>query len=131
MAGLAGSNVKVGAKEDLAKMIGTMMSARTFAHLAHLKTPSFAAHKALDGFYTDIVELMDSFAEASQGLHGKLDIPFVNLLGNVKDPISGLDAYLKQLDSLSKGCENKALENIYQEVQSLFYKTQYLLAELS
>lgn len=131
MVGLSQSARKIDTKESLAKIIGTLMSARTYAHLCHLKTPIFAAHKALDGFYTDIVGLTDSFAECSQGLHGKLDIPFVNMTGNIKDPLSGLNAYLRELDSLAEGCNNKALENIYQEIQALFYKTQYLLAELS
>lgn len=131
MAGLAQMNVKKSGKEEITKLIGLLMSVRTASHLAHLKTSSYATHVALNGFYDEVLDLTDTFAENAQGLYGKLDIPFVNMIGNANDPIGMLSSYLKQMDVLAESCSNRVLESIYQEIQSLFYKTQYLLTELS
>jgi hypothetical protein len=56
--------------EPIAKFLGTLMSSRTQAHVFHLQTPSFAAHKALNEYYDDIVDLIDSYAEMAQGRYG-------------------------------------------------------------
>ena len=118
-------------KASLGKIIGIMFMSRTYAHTAHLLTPSYAAHVALNRFYDDLIELVDSIAESAQGLHGKLDIPFVNVSGNVKDPIKALQTHLNMLEKESKNCDHPALEGLFQDVQALYLKTIYLLTELS
>ena len=118
-------------KASLGKIIGIMFMSRTYAHMAHLLTPSYSAHVALNGFYDDLIELVDSIAESAQGLHGKLDIPFVNVSGNVKDPIKALQTHLNMLEKESKNCDHPALEGLFQDVQALYLKTIYLLTELS
>ena len=117
-------------QEKIAKMIGIMFMSRTYAHMAHLKTPSYAKHKALNSFYDDIVELADSIAEAAQGTWGKLDIPFIDMKGDVEDPIGTLEVHITMLENLGRKCEKKYLDNIFQEIQSLYYSTLYLLKEL-
>lgn len=116
---------------DIAKAIGILFMSRTAAHMAHLKTTSYAAHKALDEFYTDIVGLSDDLIEAAQGQYGILDIPFVNLSGSVKDPIGLLQNHLRQLDSTMENCDEDYLMNIYQEIQKLYRSTLYKLVNLS
>jgi len=56
--------------EQLGKFLGTLMSSRNQAHIFHLQTQSFAAHKALDDYYSGIVDLIDSYAEMAQGRYG-------------------------------------------------------------
>lgn len=56
--------------EEIAKFLSTLMGSRTQAHIFHLQTPSFAAHKALNEYYDDIIELIDSYAEMAQGRYG-------------------------------------------------------------
>ena len=51
--------------------------ARTNAHVLHLQTRSYAAHKALNEFYDEIVDLADSFAEAYTGSYGLIEFPDV------------------------------------------------------
>jgi len=46
--------------------------ARTSAHILHLKTRSYAEHKALNDFYDGITPLIDTYAEAYQGGYGLL-----------------------------------------------------------
>lgn len=130
MAGLA-QNTTMDCGPDLAKATGIMFMSRTYAHMAHLKTNSFSAHKALDEFYNGIVDLADDFIEASQGQYGILDIPFVNISGNVKDPIGGLQGHLKQLETTLADVDEDYLMNIFQEIQSLYRSTLYKLVNLS
>ena len=48
------------------------MQSRNQAHIFHLQTPSFAAHKALQEYYEEIVELVDGLVESYQGRYGIL-----------------------------------------------------------
>ena len=50
--------------------IGMLFLARDVAHSAHLNTRSYAKHVALNGFYDEVIELADKFAEAYQGKYG-------------------------------------------------------------
>ena len=117
-------------QDAIAKMIGILFYSRTYAHMAHLKTPSFAKHKALNEFYDEIVELADDLAEATQGRYGKLDIPFTDMKGDVSDPIAAIQAHATMVDNLCKKCELDWIDNIVQEIQSLYYSTLYKLKEL-
>jgi hypothetical protein len=117
-------------KEALAKMIGIMFMSRTYTHMAHLKTSSYAAHKALNGFYDGIVGKADGLAEAVQGKYGKLDIPFVELKGSIDSPIDGIESQMMMIDNLCKKCEEDWIDNIVQDIQAFYRSTLYLLKEL-
>lgn len=116
---------------DIAKAIGIMFMSRTYSHMAHLKTSSYSAHKALNEFYDEIVDLADDLAEGAQGMYGKLDIPFVNISGNVKDPVGALTGQLRQLETTMASCDEDWIMNIFQEIQKCYRSTLYKLAELS
>ena len=130
MAGLA-ENTMRDCGPDIAKAIGIMFLSRTMTHMAHLKTTSYAVHKALDEFYSEIVDKADDLAEAAQGQYGLLDIPFVSMSGSVKDPIGMLQNHLKQLDATMSDVDEDYLMNIYQEIQKLYRSTLYKLINLS
>lgn len=117
-------------KEAIAKMISIMFMSRTFAHMAHLKTSSYAAHKALNEFYDDIVDMSDDLGEAMQGKYGKLDIPFMELKGSIDSPVDGLESHLMMIDNLCKKCEEDWIDNIVQEIQAMYRSTIYKLKEL-
>lgn len=113
------------------EMIAKLMSARTAAHMAHLKTNSFAAHKALEGFYDEIVDLVDSFAETYQGIFGLIkDYPDVGLpAGNPVEWINGLRQWLKKDREAS--CKGESpLQNIHDEIMGLCAHTVYKLKYL-
>lgn len=59
--------------ESVAKFISILFSSREQAHIFHLQTSSYAAHKALQGYYEDIVDLVDTYVEAYQGRYGILE----------------------------------------------------------
>ena len=55
------------------KLISTLMASRDQAHIFHWQTTgvgSYAAHKALNDYYDEIPEIVDSLVEAYQGKHG-------------------------------------------------------------
>jgi len=58
--------------EPYALFIGTLMQSRNQAHIYHLQTNSFAAHKALQEYYEEIVDLVDGLVESYQGKYGIL-----------------------------------------------------------
>ena len=128
--GLAGSVNSKDCAAMIAKAIGIMFAGRTATHIMHLKTKSFAEHKALNEFYDGIVDLADDLAEATQGQYGLLDIPFVNLTVS-KDSVAFLKGQLAELDKIMAGVDEDYLMSIYQEVQKLYRSTIYKLVNLS
>jgi DNA-binding ferritin-like protein len=59
--------------EALGLFLGTLMQSRNQAHIYHLQVQgpgSFAAHKALQEYYEDIIPLIDGIAEGIQGRYG-------------------------------------------------------------
>ena len=113
------------------EMISRLMIARNAAHMAHLQTTSFAQHKALDGFYNDIVDLLDSFAETYQGIFG-----LITKYPEVTTPMGAPDKWIESLRNWLKkdrasSCRGEtALENIHDELQALCASTVYKLRYL-
>ena len=56
--------------EQYVKFISTLFASRTQAHISHLQTNSFAAHKALNEYYDGIIDFVDGLAESFQGRYG-------------------------------------------------------------
>lgn len=102
--------------------------ARTNAHVLHLETRSYAAHKALNEFYDEIVDLADSFAEAYIGSYGLIEFSdttyephtdALKLLDELDDSIDGVR------DTLNKG--DTHLMSILDEIAALVASTRYKL----
>ena len=117
-------------KTAVANIVGVMFMNRTIAHMAHLKTGSYAQHKALDEFYNEVIELADELAEAAQGEYGKLDLNFVSFSGSVDSPVSLISDQLKSLQAFGKCIDDDYLANIFQEIEKLYRQTLYKLKEL-
>jgi len=116
-------------KSNIQEFIALLFLSRDFAHKAHLNTDSYAQHVALSGFYDGIVDLADSLAEAWMGrnLEKVGDIP--TLESPKGDP---LDVLLKHLDVVMDvrdfiPKEDTALNNIVDEIESLYLSTIYKL----
>ena len=56
--------------DTVAKFLSTLFNSRDQAHIFHLQTSSYAAHKALNDYYDAIVDLVDNYAETCQGRYG-------------------------------------------------------------
>lgn len=122
--------------EDLASMF---FHSRTQAHEFHTKVTgpgSLAIHLALEGYYTDIVSLMDGLIEAYQGKYGLIEYKQVNGVDND----ASKENIIKYFDNLIKFLENKRTEeklqlswiqNELDNVAKLLYSTRYKLINLS
>ena len=115
----------------IGQFISTLMSARTQAHVFHLQTPSFAAHKALNEFYDEIVDTIDGLVESYQGKYG-----IVKGYGNVAlqeyQSCDGIILYFTTLvnfieKSRSMICQDSFIQNRVDELVALIYSLLYKL----
>jgi hypothetical protein len=122
------------AADKVGVIIGTLFLARDLAHIGHLKTHSYAQHKALDDFYNGIIDLADTLTEAYQGRYRRLiDI---QLSANEGDEaiVDKLDAQRDWLHSYRYEAipkDETALHNIIDEIEGLYMSTVYKLHFLS
>lgn len=115
----------------IGQFISTLMSARTQAHVFHLQTPSFAAHKALNEFYEDIVDTIDTLVESYQGKYG-----VVKGYGNISlqeyQSCEAIIAYFNTLvmfieKSRTMICQDSYIQNQIDELIALIYSLLYKL----
>jgi hypothetical protein len=114
--------------------VGMLFLARDVAHSVHLNTRSFAKHMALQGFYEEIVDLADSFAEAYQGKYGLMG-PIslmsakktTNIVEFLKDQMDEIEA--ERYKVVDKDCT--PLHNIIDEIVALYLSTLYKLRFLA
>jgi len=114
----------------LYKTLSALFTSRDQAHYFHLQTESYAEHIALNGYYDAILLLADSLAEAAQGEFGRIK-------GKIEFTLEDYDRdlMLKHFEDtlvIIRECKNEndseAIDNIYQEIEALIMKTQYLLS---
>lgn len=113
------------------EIIGLLFLDRNLAHLEHLKTKSYAQHMALNTFYDEVVDLADKLAEAYQGAEGIMqDIPLMSNVPN--EPIDmTLYSHMQMIEAMRKSaCKITAIQNIIDEVVSLYLSTIYKLRNL-
>ena len=116
--------------------VGTLFQSRNQAHIYHLQTPSYAKHMALNDYYEDIVDLIDSLVEGYQGKYEILK--GYKMLGTLKDWEDDEDI-IKYFEQLARYCELKReklpqdgfLTNVYDDIDTLIRSTLYKLKVLS
>jgi len=121
----------ISANPTVAALIMQLFHARTNAHVMHLRTRSYAVHKALNEFYDEIVDLTDDLAESYQGRYGIQDYPELPFKPET-DPVMmvrGLRRYID--DNRMAMCEHSELQNAIDEIVSLLNSTLYKLENLS
>lgn len=114
----------------VAKFVSTLFNSREQAHILHLQTNSYSAHKALGKYYQDIVDLVDKYVETYQGKYGIIKgySPASKFLEGNNMAIS----YFKDLEKNISGMKDKLpkdldLENAYADILQLIHSTNYLL----
>jgi hypothetical protein len=116
--------------ENFTKLISYLMHSRTQAHVYHLQTPSFAAHMALNTYYTGIVDIIDGLVESYQGKYGILT-------GYSSPPLmeyqscEAIQAYFKALSITISQCRqdipDSYIQNQIDTVEELIVSTLYKL----
>ena len=116
---------------NISQLFGTLQQSVVNSWKNHLKTSKYAAHMALDEYYKEMPELVDTLIENYQGIYGKVD-DYKNILDFNEDPIK----YLKDLrdicvDSKELLQQNTELESDMDSILSLIDSTLYKLKELT
>lgn len=121
-------------KNVCGELVTRCFQARTDAHIAHLMTRSFEAHKALNEFYDEIVELADDFAESAQGRYGVLEYPMImprHSKVDYKTPQSIPEGLREWIDDNRAECtDHSELQNVIDEIVGLCNSTIYKLTTL-
>jgi len=117
-------------KNKYVQVINLLFNARTNMHFAHLQTRSYAAHKALNEFYDGILEIADTFAEASMGATGKILSGFELGKLNTSDPKVFLQSQLTELINLRKQFTEGDLVQLIDDATELYHSTIYKLTFL-
>jgi DNA-binding ferritin-like protein len=115
-------------KADIQQFMGLLFASRDYAHKAHLNTDSYAQHKALNKFYTDIIDLADDLAESWMGRNNQKigDIP------SITPPKGEALAVMKRVleviqDTRDFVGNDTVLSNIIDEIEALYSSTIYKL----
>ena len=119
--------------ESVSKFLATLMHSRTEAHMLHLMTKSFAAHKALNDYYDAVVGIVDDYAETFQGKYSVVPSYAVEPVGveKGKAPLDWIMSLGKSVKDLRKKLpKDSELENIADEATALIDQTIYKLREL-
>jgi DNA-binding ferritin-like protein len=114
------------------KFVSTMLASRTQAHIFHwqvMDQSSYAEHKALQGYYEDIVDLIDDFVESYQGKYGIItgyESP-ANFRegGNPLMYFMGLSQYVEAVRKTLP--QDTYLQNQIDEIVALIESTKYKL----
>jgi hypothetical protein len=116
------------------ELLSRLFHARTNAHILHLKTKSYAAHKALNDFYDAIPDFADSIAEAYQGDYGLITWrPATLRYVHYEDALELLEELGLWINEHRGECcdsDDTYLQNIIDEVMALIRSTQYKLKYL-
>jgi len=120
----------------MASFISTLFSSRTQTHIFHLQVTgpgSFAAHKALNEYYDEIIDLADGLVESFQGRYGiisgyKGEAQFIEDSSKIIPYFDALSMYVeKNRVSL---VQDSYIQNQIDEVVALIESTKYKLVNL-
>lgn len=118
--------------EQVANFISTLLQSREQAHIFHLQTQSYAQHKALQGYYEDIVDLIDTYVEAYQGRYGILTgYTLASQIYDVETVLKyfvGLQTFVDGIrqDLPTDGELNNTVDEISGLISSTIYKLKFL-----
>lgn len=115
------------------ELLITLLNSATVAHVLHLQSRSYSEHKALQGFYRAIPDLVDAVVEAWQGRYGEL-IEYPNQTVELSDHRDALEylMFLKILvedDRYVLG-DASEIQNLVDGIAELIDSTLYKLTFL-
>jgi hypothetical protein len=114
--------------------MGNLFLARDVTHSVHLNTRSYAKHKALNKFYIGIIDLADALAEAYQGRYGLIGPITLQSANKTNSIVAFLEDSLKTIEEsryVAVKKEDSAIQNIIDEIVSLYLSTIYKLKFLA
>lgn len=113
--------------------ISYLMVCRNVLHAMHLRTNSYAEHKAINEFYESLGEHIDNIAEVSQGYYGKLlSLKFetgneylsMNPIDYSIEILKNIEQY--KLNFIDNSMITNEIDNLIKDLSSLLYKLRFL-----
>lgn len=104
-----------------------LFEVRDAAHIKHLSSKSYSEHVALNGFYDDLLGLIDGLVESYQGKYGILTINIPQC--KCENIISMIESMCKKLENQTC-CKDSWILNQLDEIITLGYSTLYKLKNL-
>jgi len=93
----------------------------------HLSTDSFSVHQALNTYYTEIIDLVDQYAEAYMGRYGQIK-KWPQEFHNAKEPVKYLESLKDFVEDARKDLpQDSELQNLVDEIADLINSTLYKL----
>lgn len=123
---LAKTKTNVASSNPVVELAQKLFHSRDVIHLAHLKTTSYAAHKALGGYYESVLDFADSLIETAQGCEQMLmsvEIP----AAKYEEPLPYLLKLKEEVISMRDKLEYEFQKNISDEITALIASTCYKL----
>lgn len=114
-------------------LISNMFASTTAAHMLHLSITgdsSYARHKALNKYYDELPDLLDSIVEEYQGHYLKLlEVPTITppTVKTVKEFVDHLNSLYIIVDQAQQATMCSSLKNTLDETKSLINSTKYKL----
>lgn len=119
--------------ENVGDYFGTLQQSVVEAWRSHLRTSKYSDHMALDEFYKDMPELVDSLIESYMGKYGKIEDEYRNVMWENME----ISVYLEMLRNFVKEGSSKffkaedtellsAVDEILGKIDSTVYKLRSL-----
>lgn len=111
-----------------------LFTMRQIAHDIHLTKSKYAAHMALDTFYKDILDIIDTLFETYQGQYGLIENYKTVIDYDSENIIQTLEEYTTLIRTSARELiksEDTHLINIVDEISALSYQTLYKLKYLA
>ena len=118
--------------ESVGLLIGTLMQSRNQAHIYHLQVQgvgSYAAHKALNKYYDEIVDKIDGLAEGVQGRYGIITgYKMADTIREDNNARMYFDGLSKFVEAIRKQIpQDSYIQNQVDEIVDLIESTKYKL----
>jgi len=116
--------------DDFCEMACQILHSQKQTHIFHLGTKSFAEHMALNGYYSEIDELVDGLIESFQGKYGLLTDYKSYKVQSYKNKNQVLKYFTSLLNTIEEKrdcCDDSYIQNQIDTIQELIYSTMYKL----
>lgn len=115
-------------RTNVPQLVAELLESVTIIHKFHLKSKSYAEHKALQKFYEEIGDLADTLFETSAWQNNSIEIP--SPIINEVTPINYLIKLATFVEQVRLATIYSDLQNQMDEVKTLIFSTLYKLNNL-
>jgi hypothetical protein len=115
-------------RTNVTQLVAELLESVTIIHKFHLKSKSYAEHKALQKFYEGIGDLADTLFETSAWQNNSIEIP-APIINDIT-PVNYLIKLATFVEQVRLATTYSDLQNQMDEVKTLIFSTLYKLNNL-